>query len=185
MATSDSEKRSREKRLVVIAGALLFLSWMIAVAVVISERGDSALLIAPLALILGNVLIWRSTHSPTTCRLAQVSTGLVIVVFLLPLMPAACIPPYGFSLRGLAAGCAQGISAPAAGLLSLVALALRIREFYGPDEKPGLCAKCGYSLTGLRDPRCPECDTPFNPALLQRDQSNGGTTSPPSQNAGQ
>ncbi len=27
----------------------------------------------------------------------------------------------------------------------------------------GRCEKCGYSLTGLSAPRCPECGTPFDP----------------------
>jgi hypothetical protein len=28
----------------------------------------------------------------------------------------------------------------------------------------GRCARCGYSLKDLPEPRCPECGTPFNPA---------------------
>jgi hypothetical protein len=31
---------------------------------------------------------------------------------------------------------------------------------------PTSCPKCGYDLTGLREPRCPECGTPFDPSLL-------------------
>lgn len=27
--------------------------------------------------------------------------------------------------------------------------------------RAGLCVKCGYSLKGLSEPRCPECATPF------------------------
>lgn len=27
----------------------------------------------------------------------------------------------------------------------------------------GRCERCGYSLQGLPEPRCPECDTPFTP----------------------
>ena len=33
---------------------------------------------------------------------------------------------------------------------------------------PGSCPKCGYDLTGLREPRCPECGTTFDPSLLDR-----------------
>lgn len=36
---------------------------------------------------------------------------------------------------------------------------------------PGVCEKCGYNLTGLTEPRCPECGTPFAPehlVLLQK-----------------
>ena len=28
-------------------------------------------------------------------------------------------------------------------------------------KKLGLCVKCGYDLTGLPEPRCPECNTQF------------------------
>ncbi len=28
-------------------------------------------------------------------------------------------------------------------------------------KKLGLCLKCGYNLEGLTEPRCPECNTPF------------------------
>ncbi len=28
-------------------------------------------------------------------------------------------------------------------------------------KKLGLCLKCEYNLTGLTEPRCPECNTPF------------------------
>lgn len=28
-------------------------------------------------------------------------------------------------------------------------------------QRAGLCVKCGYSLTGLTEPRCPECSMPF------------------------
>ena len=31
---------------------------------------------------------------------------------------------------------------------------------------PGECEKCGYNLFGLREPRCPECGLPFNPAAM-------------------
>lgn len=26
-----------------------------------------------------------------------------------------------------------------------------------------ICRRCGYNLTGLNEPRCPECGTPFEP----------------------
>ena len=31
------------------------------------------------------------------------------------------------------------------------------------DEPRTRCAKCGYLLCGLPEPRCPECGTPFEP----------------------
>jgi hypothetical protein len=41
---------------------------------------------------------------------------------------------------------------------------------------PWACVHCGYLLYGLRDPRCPECGTPFDPSLLRA--SAGRTGSP-------
>ncbi|MCG3127504.1 MAG: hypothetical protein CHACPFDD_02364 [Phycisphaerae bacterium] len=35
-----------------------------------------------------------------------------------------------------------------------------------------VCRACGYALTGLRDPRCPECGTPFDPPAA--DHSDAG-----------
>ena len=39
-----------------------------------------------------------------------------------------------------------------------VGLAVRRRK----RRKLGLCIGCGYELTGLTEPRCPECNTPFD-----------------------
>ncbi len=36
-------------------------------------------------------------------------------------------------------------------------------------KKLGLCVKCGYNLRGLTEPRCPECNTPFDERLLKKD----------------
>ena len=33
-------------------------------------------------------------------------------------------------------------------------------------RRSGLCLKCGYNLRGLIEPRCPECATEFDPAIL-------------------
>jgi hypothetical protein len=37
-----------------------------------------------------------------------------------------------------------------------------VRRRYWPVYQEGLCAKCGYDLRGLVEPRCPECGTPFD-----------------------
>lgn len=36
-----------------------------------------------------------------------------------------------------------------------------LRRRYWPFVPPGHCAKCGYDLRGLPEPRCPECGRPF------------------------
>ena len=35
-------------------------------------------------------------------------------------------------------------------------------------RKLGLCLQCGYDLHGLTEPRCPECNTPFDEKLLNK-----------------
>ena len=35
-------------------------------------------------------------------------------------------------------------------------------------KKLGLCLPCGYNLHGLTEPRCPECGTPFDEQLLNK-----------------
>jgi hypothetical protein len=48
------------------------------------------------------------------------------------------------------------------------ALALSIWAWRsGPREVDlGACVRCGYSLYGLDEPRCPECGTAFDPRLM-------------------
>ena len=33
--------------------------------------------------------------------------------------------------------------------------------WFVPKHRPGHCQRCGYDLTGLTEPRCPECGQPF------------------------
>lgn len=52
-----------------------------------------------------------------------------------------------------------------AGTLPLVFRSTRrARATYDPWK----CARCGYLLYGLTEPRCPECGTPFDPSLLEK-----------------
>jgi hypothetical protein len=41
------------------------------------------------------------------------------------------------------------------------------------------CHRCGYLLRGLREPRCPECGTPFVSKSLHDPGAHGGGTSAP------
>ena len=38
-----------------------------------------------------------------------------------------------------------------------------VRLTSDPRVAEGRCARCGYDLQGLTEPRCPECGTPFDP----------------------
>ena len=46
----------------------------------------------------------------------------------------------------------------------LAAMAIHWRRLSRRDR--GLCRRCGYNLTGLTQPRCPECGEPFNMELV-------------------
>ncbi len=46
----------------------------------------------------------------------------------------------------------------------LLSLAVMVRRRLWPIYPLEQCAKCGYDLRGLPEPRCPECGEPFGPA---------------------
>ncbi len=46
-------------------------------------------------------------------------------------------------------------------LLAIVPLRSQVKRARLQDR--GLCVKCRYILTGLIEPRCPECGQPFEP----------------------
>ncbi len=51
-------------------------------------------------------------------------------------------------------------------LLYASILRWRIIHPRAPEVLHLRCERCGYNLTGLTEPRCPECGTPFDPKLL-------------------
>ena len=64
-----------------------------------------------------------------------------------------------------------GFVAVLAGLVSLLVLPQALRWAWlklrtRSRLSNGLCIDCGYNLTGVTEPRCPECGQPFN---LMRD----------------
>ena len=57
-----------------------------------------------------------------------------------------------------------------AGCLVLIAFVIPMHLHYRRIQRrysEGQCIKCGYNLTGLTEPRCPECGTEFAPAIAE------------------
>jgi hypothetical protein len=103
MLKLPTEKRSREKRLVSIAAVLFAWSWLVVGALLVfPEQAVYVLLSVPFALVVGNVLIWRTTRSPAVRRLAQLSIGLVTAVVLLAIAGQFAPPTHSPSLGWLA-----------------------------------------------------------------------------------
>jgi hypothetical protein len=44
----------------------------------------------------------------------------------------------------------------------------KAKWWWDGDEQAPRCMHCGYNLTGLADPRCPECGEPFDEELVRR-----------------
>lgn len=65
----------------------------------------------------------------------------------------------------------------AIGCIAILALTHR-RLKWSPVFPDGHCQRCGYSLFGLPEDRCPECGTTFDRASGRGDQTLGGPDGP-------
>lgn len=55
----------------------------------------------------------------------------------------------------------------------VISLAVFFRKRRWPVYPAGCCRKCGYNLTGVERPRCPECGTPFVPQGGEEEGASG------------
>lgn len=51
-------------------------------------------------------------------------------------------------------------------VLIVALLRPRVNQTPGSPSEGSCCSHCGYNLHGLREPRCPECGTLFDPSFL-------------------
>jgi hypothetical protein len=68
---------------------------------------------------------------------------------------------------------------PASYIFSIISLPLVLAAYRSiwrrmRRRNDGHCARCGYNLTGLPEPRCPECGTPFERVTSVLDASSVG-----------
>jgi len=126
--------------------------------------GCVIMLLAP---IIGKLLILLSTRWRSTRYLA--GAGLCVRILLFTSCAyMAHIDPTGQPWQQVPAlMLLGGLVFVLEALLSLIVILMAILELGSRQVPRRLCAKCGYLLAGLREPRCPECGTPFDPSLLQ------------------
>lgn len=61
-----------------------------------------------------------------------------------------------------------GVMGIACAVMSMSGGYVRARVLRAIELKKGKCRSCGYDLRGLSESRCPECGTPFDPAIAER-----------------
>lgn len=133
-------------------------------------------IVVPFLLCCGYGVIYIGTRSEIMAALAilGVIAGVAAIIIWLILWTG----PSGESAQSFYGfWCLTLCIAPLTLLILLATVILSFCEKPAKDARPGCCLKCGYLLTGLRDARCPECGTRFDPSLLTRSntcQTNRG-----------
>ena len=108
-------------------------------------------------------------------RLAIIGMWLVFgPIFLWPIMCVA----FSFDISS---PIAAGVMLLLAAGIYLAVLCLAVMAYLrSPVADFGLCRHCGYRLFGLRDPRCPECGTPFDMEEVHEELEVAGSAPLPS-----
>ena len=93
------------------------------------------------------------------------------------------VPPYLFAKLGLPLGVERTLIMPSCVWLVLFGLWPVWRFVRGPlrrarHQATGCCRQCGYNLTGLIHPRCPECGAVFGSNVVFAAASRAGTACP-------
>ena len=78
-------------------------------------------------------------------------------------------PPVGLSIEragGIGGIWSWFVPVPLWWLLFVATIPTTLLWYRDRRYPPGHCQQCGYNLTGLPEPRCPECGTEFDPSTV-------------------
>lgn len=102
----------------------------------------------------------NAAQSPPTITLGNANLIAALVVIAMPLL----LDGWFMSLLFDPGPVPSFAAAILPGMVAAATLPFAFRVWKHPlDERdPYICRQCGYLLYGLKDPRCPECGTPFD-----------------------
>lgn len=152
---------ARQARRIALVRILLAVTWLtvFAATLLVAFREVESVLVTGPVLLLGGVVLATLAAGAGYRRAMWIGVGhCVLCLFVLLLVNVAGWGPNRAHEPLTAIG---AIYMTAVLLPSVLAWANPPREV-----DPGVCVKCGYSLFGLHEPRCPECGTGFDPKLL-------------------
>lgn len=154
--------------------ALGFLFGLLSFATLVVRDGTMSEQHKALLLCLGCWLIFGVTGATVGCvcglaavpllskkRLGQVTNWLLIIIS--PVVVTAAFIPTGTPFIMV-------VIVPA---LAFVAACIWLNRTLEDVYLEGHCQDCGYNLTGLPEPRCPECGTEFDPSTVPRAAGTG------------
>jgi hypothetical protein len=122
-------------------------------------------------LLAGHAIVGTATKRKRR-RLLSFACMLLCLLGVFPVYALWAAPAVEFCTLGVLGVLSLLVLAPPLGILSIITVVLSMREVLSHPVQIEHCEKCGYNLNGLVEPRCPECGTPFDPALLQQGPSN-------------
>ena len=162
MAVTLSIPRRATSRRWRIAAVLVTVTWSLAIAALIlvwTTEIESIVISGPILFVVAVVaLIFAAVARARLFIIAAavetiVPVAIFLMIYLAELSPGRSYVPVTLIALGYLGG-----------LAPLGLIAWRTRDV---TVELWRCTQCGYALIGLSSARCPECGTPFDPAVVQ------------------